>query len=342
MRSNLKIPISVLAVLFGLAAAIPATKAQATTLKFATMGPEKLKFIQCGHIQFLKQLTKKSGGKLNFQTFFAGTAFAHPLKQYDQLVRGIIDMSFGVLTYLPGRFPMTNIGTLPFMMNESGAGARAMTRVYQKHLREEFSDIHLLAIALPPLYQVQSRKKISSVGDFKGLRIRAAGRIHGQILKALGAVPAQIPAPGLYENLAKGVVDGALFPWSGLVSWKLGEVTKYSLGINLNASTLFHGMSNKAYDGLPADLKRIIDNSAGVPLVDHISSCWRPITKKGKAIASQKGRTVTIADDKLVSQIKAKLAPITEKYLAGLEAKGLPARKVHAAIKKAIKEEEAK
>jgi hypothetical protein len=51
---------------------------------------------------------------------------------------------------------------------------------------------------------------------------------------------------------------------------------------------------------------------------------------------------VTIADDKLVSQIKAKLAPITEKYLAGLEAKGLPARKVHAAIKKAVKEEEAK
>ena len=41
--------------------------------------------------------------------------------------------------------------------------------------------------------------------------------------------------------------------------------------------------------------------------------------------------------DKLVSQIKAKLAPITEKYLAGLEAKGLPARKVHAAIKKAVK-----
>ena len=316
--------------------------AEATTLKFATMGPEKLQFIQCGHIQFLNQLTKKSGGKLNFQTFFAGTAFAHPLKQYDQLVRGIIDMSFGVLTYLPGRFPMTNIGTLPFMMNESGAGARAMTRVYQKHLRKEFSDIHLLAIALPPLYQVQSRKKIASIGDFKGLRIRAAGRIHGQILKALGAVPAQIPAPGLYENLAKGVVDGALFPWSGLVSWKLGEVTKYSLGLNLNASTLFHGMSNKAYDGLPADLKRIIDNSAGVPLVDHISSCWRPITKKGKAIASQKGRTVTIADDKLVSQIKAKLAPITEKYLAGLEAKGLPARKVHAAIKKAVKEEEAK
>jgi len=195
---------------------------------------------------------------------------------------------------------------------------------------------------LPPLYQVQSRKKISSVGDFKGLRIRAAGRIHGQILKALGAVPAQIPAPGLYENLAKGVVDGALFPWSGLVSWKLGEVTKYSLGINLNASTLFHGMSNKAYDGLPTDLKRIIDSSGGVPLVDHISSCWRPITKKGKAMASQNGRTVTMADDKLLNALKAKLAPVTENYLAGLEAKGMPARKVHAAIQKAVKEEEAK
>ena len=101
-------------------------------------------------------------------------------------------------------------------------------------------------------------------------------------------------------------------------------------------------MSNKAYDGLPTDLKRIIDSSGGVPLVDHISSCWRPITKKGKAMASQKGRTVTMADDKLLNALKAKLAPVTENYLAGLEAKGMPARKVHAAIQKAVKEEEAK
>ena len=31
------------------------------------------------------------------------------------------------------------------------------------------------------------------------------------VLKALGAVPAQLPAPRIYESLSKGVIDGALF-----------------------------------------------------------------------------------------------------------------------------------
>ena len=41
------------------------------------------------------------------------------------------------------------------------------------------------------------------------------------------------------------MIDGALFPWSGMLSWKIGEVTNYSLGITLNGATMFLGMNKK-------------------------------------------------------------------------------------------------
>lgn len=113
-------------------------------------------------------------------------------------------MTQGVLTYTPGRFPLTSMATLPFLMKDNAAGARALTRLTKTHLKSEFDNIHIVAIIVTGLYQFHLRRPIKSVADFKGLRIRGSGRIHRAILGKLGAVPAQLPAPALYEALSTG------------------------------------------------------------------------------------------------------------------------------------------
>lgn len=319
-----------------------AMPSQAINLKFASMAPERNPINQCGPVAIMNAITKRTNGKVTFTRFFSGTALAHPLRQYQQLAKNVTDMSQGVLTYTPGRFPLTSLASLPFLMKDNVAGARAVTRVVRSQLQDEFKDIHLLAIVIPALYQVHLRKEIKSIDDLKGMRIRGAGRVHRMVLKELGAVPAQLPAPRIYQNLSKGVIDGALFPWSGMLSWKIGEVTDYSLGITLNGATMFLGMNKKTHEALPADVKKIIDEEfSGPKLAAWSSGCWTPVDAKGLAIAKKQNKVV-MADAAMQTAFRKKLAGVSDAYVAELEKKGLPAKKVLAAMKKAIAEEEAK
>lgn len=330
------------AIAFSALAFAAAAQAQSINLKFASMAPERNPINQCGPVAIMEAITKRTNGKVKFTRFFSGTALAHPLRQYQQLAKNVTDMSQGVLTYTPGRFPLTSLAALPFLMKDNVAGARAVTRVVRSQLQNEFKDIHLLAIVIPGLYQVHLRKEIMSIDDLKGMRIRGAGRVHQMVLKALGAVPAQLPAPRIYQNLSKGVIDGALFPWSGMLSWKIGEVTNYSLGITLNGATMFLGMNKKTYEGLPADVQKIINEEfSGPKLAAWSSGCWKPVDVKGLAIA-KKSNKVVMADAAMQAAFRKKLAGVSEDYVAGLEKKGLPARETLAAMKKAIAEEEAK
>jgi len=325
-----------------LALATAPLSAQAVTLKFASMAPERNPINQCGPVAIMDAITKRTGGKVKFTRFFAGTALAHPLRQYQQLAKNVTDMSQGVLTYTPGRFQLTSLAALPFLMKDNVAGARAVTRVVQTHLQNEFKDIRLLAIVIPALYQVHLRKEIKTIDDLKGMRIRGAGRVHQMVLKSLGAVPAQLPAPRIYQNLSKGVIDGALFPWSGMLSWKIGEVTNYSLGITLNGATMFLGMNKKTYEGLPADVKKVIDEEfTGPKLAAWSSGCWAPVDAKGLAIAKKQNKVV-MADAAMQAAFRKRLAGVSAAYVDGLEKKGLPAKKILAEMKKAIAEEEAK
>ncbi len=317
--------------------------AQTINLKFSTFGPAKNPINSCGPVATIDGITKRTNGRVKFTRFFAGTAFSHPLKQYSQIARGVIDMTQGVLSYTPGRFPLTSMATLPFLMNDNAAGARAVTRLTKTYLKREFDDVHLMAIIVTGLYQFHLRKPIKSVADFKGLRIRGSGRIHRSIIEKLGAIPAQLPAPALYEALSKGVIDGAMMPWAAVVSWKLGEVTKYNLETRISGALVFFGMSKKAYASLPADIKTIIDTKfSGPKLASRISKCWDPVDAEGRALAKKNGNQIVVADSKMKAEFKKRLSGIEADYVAQLEKKGLPAKATLAAMKAAIAEEEAK
>lgn len=48
--------------------------------------------------------------------------------------------------YTPGRFPRTEVFELPFMVPSAEAGSQALWAFYEKHLREEYADVHPLVL----------------------------------------------------------------------------------------------------------------------------------------------------------------------------------------------------
>ncbi|MBI1201333.1 MAG: hypothetical protein GC182_02360 [Rhodopseudomonas sp.] len=320
--------------LLGLAVIAPQPASAApVTLKFSTMESPNGPLTKCFMIPMLDDMVAESKGKLEIQKFMGGTAFANPLLQYQQVAQGVMDMSQGVLSYTPGQFSLTEVATMPFLIDDAKVAAIALNRLAPTYLAAEFKDVHLLAVLVtPPLY-IHMRGDETSLDALKGKRIRATGVGAINLFKKLGITPVAMPAPAIYENLQKGVIDGAISEYTALQAFRIGEVTHTHIQANVSSALLFLGMSKAAYAGLPSDLKALIDNRfTGPAVAARAAGCWDTIGKGVAAELKAKGHQFVAfspAD-------RAKAAPIakqvTDDYIAGLEAKGKKARAFYDAL----------
>lgn len=107
----------------------------------------------------------------------------------------------------------------------------------------------------PPVYVI-SKKPITSVEDFKGMKIRAPGA-YGKFLRNLGAAPVSLAWSEIYTSLATGVIDGSI--GSNMIDHRDGnhvEVAKYMYRLPLAGAQVLPIVVNRsAWEKLPDDLK---------------------------------------------------------------------------------------
>jgi TRAP-type C4-dicarboxylate transport system substrate-binding protein len=184
----------------------------------------------------------------------------------------------------------------------------------------------------PPLF-VHTRAPAAMLGDLAGKRIRSTGSGANAFLEALGAIPVQMPAPAVYENLQTGVIDGALSEYLALRSFRIGEVAENHLLINTTAALLFLGMNKATLASLPADVQELVATKYSGPDVGaRASACWK---KLGGAVAEDlktAGHVFTDVSAEDRARAEAIAADVTEAYISGLEAEGKPARAFYEAL----------
>jgi TRAP-type mannitol/chloroaromatic compound transport system substrate-binding protein len=108
------------------------------------------------------------------------------------------------------------------------------------------------------------RRKIASLADYKGLKMRIPG-LGGQVVARAGGTVVLTPAADIYAALERGVIDAS--EWLGPHDdMKLGLHTTaryyYYPGWHEPGTTLEFGFNRKAYDALPVDLRRTLDHAA--------------------------------------------------------------------------------
>jgi TRAP-type mannitol/chloroaromatic compound transport system substrate-binding protein len=132
------------------------------------------------------------------------------------------------------------------------------------------------------------RKKINTVADFKGLKMRIPG-LGGQVVTKLGGSVVLTPGGEIFAALERGVIDAS--EWIGPHDdLKLGLQNTaryyYYPGWHEPGTTLEFGFNKKAYDALPVDLRRIVDHAAAATWAYTI-----PEWEAKNAIALEKLRT---------------------------------------------------
>ena len=104
-----------------------------------------------------------------------------------------------------------------------------------------------------------SRKKITKLEDFKGLKIRhAGGAVSSERFKALGAAGVVIAWPDVAMALTQGTIDGVATTTKSVESAKLHECgLKYALECRHFVSYYYPMVNLKFWNSLPPDLQKI-------------------------------------------------------------------------------------
>lgn len=288
------------------------------------------------------ELARRTNGQVKVTIFPAGSAFGHVAKQFDQVKAGVVDISHGLTGFPRGRLPRTLIMDLPFMTKSADAASKTLWNLYPEYLKEEYRGLKVLALHAHNPGLIHTRdKQVKTMDDLKGLRLRTPSLAISMMLKQLGATPVGMPPTQVYENLQKGVLDGNVFPYEAVHGFKLYEVLDHHLDAKAYTTSFYFVMNEKKYNSLPADVRAVLDDMTGAPLVAKFGPWWNEWDKAGIADIKNKGNSITTLSDEQRQQWRKTLQPTIDQYLSDLEKKGVKnAREIYAQAQQTVAEYE--
>lgn len=298
-----------------------------------------------GHARMLAPWAKKvedaSQGKIKIEIFPSMQLGGTPPQLYDQARDGVADIVWTLPGNTPGRFPTTEVFELPFICARRGiVNAQAAQEFANAHLKDEVKDVKLLSYWAHDHGLIHTNKAIATMDDLKGLKLRNPTRLAGEALKALGAVSVGMPVPQVPEALAQKVIDGAVVPWEVVPAIKVHELTKFHTEIpgspTLYTASFFLAMNKAKFEGMPAELRQVIDAESGMAFARLAGAMWDERAIAVSEDVKKRGNTIsTISNDEKAKWIKA-CEPVAAAWTEQVKAKNVDGAKLIEAAKALI------
>ncbi|OGP64479.1 MAG: hypothetical protein A2169_15405 [Deltaproteobacteria bacterium RBG_13_47_9] len=278
-------------------------------------------------VPWAKEVEKRTGGRVKI-ALYPGGALGAAKDHVDMVAGGICDIAYFIHSYTSGRFPLTSVVELPLLFPNSEIGTRVLSAIYDKYLKGEYADVKVLYMwCMAPANLHTNKKAIHSLEDLKGLKLRTPGAPQAAVIERLGATSLSMPINEIYSVLERGVADGAVLPWEGIGPWKLQEVLKYHTVATLYSMANGVIMNLKSWNNLSPDVQKILDeiNKEYVTIAGKI---FDEHEKVGRKLCEGPGHQIYSLTPTERQKWSERISPLWERWVADMEAKGLPGRKI--------------
>jgi TRAP-type mannitol/chloroaromatic compound transport system substrate-binding protein len=235
--------------------------------RMVTAWPTTLDMLHGAAMRLAKVVDEMSGGRFRIEVHPGGQLM--PIFDcFDGASKGTVEALMGTTTYWASKDPAFSwFATIPFGMNPEGMTAWFYPGDGLKLWEEAYAPFGVVprpGPALAPQMAGWFRKKITAIGDYKGLKIRIAG-LGGNVIARAGGTPVLTPAPAIYGALEQGVIDAGEF---------VGPHDDMNLGLHKTARYYYYpgwhepgtmsefSFNRKAYEALPIDLRHTLDHAA--------------------------------------------------------------------------------
>ncbi|MEO0766248.1 MAG: TRAP transporter substrate-binding protein [Pseudomonadota bacterium] len=268
-----------------------------------------------------------SDGRIKIDRFPSMQLGGRPPELMDQAIDGVADIVWTVVGYTPGRFPSTEVFELPFMMTDARAMSSAYWQMFEKHMKDtEFKDVHILGTWVHGPGMLHVNKEVNTPADMEGMKIRGGSRTVNILLEKMGATPVGMPVPAVPEGLSKGVIDGTTIPWEVTAALKVPELVNNHTEFEGNALytlTFVLAMNKDRYEGLPADLQKVIDDNSGLEFSIFAGGTQADSDGPARALAVENGNNIVTVSGSDLDAWKEVSQPIFDEWVADMESKGI-------------------
>ena len=303
-------------------------RAAEVTLKLAHFLPP----VAPAHAKLLKpwseQVEQASDGRISIRIYPSMQLGGTPGQLFDQVRDGVADIVWTLPGYTPGRFPRLETFELPFVAAPTAVvNAQAVQEFVATQLGNELDEVHLICAWAHDQGVIHSRRPVTDLASLEGLKLRFPNRLTGESLTALGASAIGMPAPQVPESLASGVIDGVVVPWEVVPALKIQELvshhTQFPGAPTFYVATMIVAMNKAAYEGMPDDLRAVIDAHSGMETAILAGKAFDEGSVRGREVAEKRGNEIVTLSEEETARWREKTRPVVEKWLADKQSEGI-------------------
>jgi len=294
-----------------------ATPSRAQELRLSTFVPPVHVIYREILIPWAQEVAKATNGEVKVTLYPSMQLGGKPPELFRQVKDGAVDLIFTLPGYTSPAFPRTQMIELPGLKPDGVAATNMMWDLLDPYLLPEYEGTKVIALWGAEDAGLMTRgEPTRSLDDLKGKRMRAPSAAQAKQLEVMGAVPIAMPITEVYQSLERGVVDGAMLPFSTIVDFRLGEVARSITiaGPLFGRSSFLVAMNKKKYDSLSPKARAAIDRLSGRDLSIEATKVY--LRRSTDGVASVRGKSQVIefpAEEQ--KRIRAVLRPIISDWI---------------------------
>ena len=273
--------------------------------------------------RFQEMVEKATGGQLKFETKLG---LYSPAENLFAVMDGRADIGVQWTDFVSGTFPLWSYGGLPFFFHnppfefERAVNDPRMIRIMDKSF-DKAGLINLIFTSSHNLDVVYASKPISTIADFKGLKVRTSGLIPTYAMELLGAAPLTIATSEIAEAMRRGTVDAVHTSHSFGLGTGLWDVAKFaSIWPVQPQYPVVVVVNKKSWNAISPQMQKIVKEVAK----EFQGQMFLAIDSNNKAarLALERALKVTVPDPAEVEKAKRLTKPAIDKWvkIAGPEA----------------------
>jgi len=292
---------------------------------------------------WMAAVTRTTGGAITFE-YYPSEQLGKTKDMLALALSGVTDIAYVVPSFISdNKMPLSGVAELPGSFVTSCQGTLAYSKLAKDGILAEKdfapNGIRLLFTAVMPPYQfITSKKKIESLKDVEGLKLRTAGAALDLTARKLKAVPVRLSTPDIYDALSRGTIDGIIFPFSSLAPYKLDSLVKYAtIDESLGAVVVNFVISEARWKKLPENVQKAMMD-AGEETTRRLCTALDQDLQTDIAKLKQ-GGLVTVqlpASDK--KELQGLLAGVQTEWAEALDKRGKPGTEVFKAFRAAVQQ----
>jgi TRAP-type C4-dicarboxylate transport system substrate-binding protein len=297
--------------------------AEPVTLKFSHfLGPQS--FFQLDVVEpWAKELEARTNGAVKIEIHDGTSPLGKVTEQAGNVKDGKVDIALGLRGAEGDRFPGSSLIELPFVVPSASLGSQALWRLYQDGtLADEYANYKVLALFVhnPGLIHTKD-KRVLSLADLRGLKLRSPSKTVAAALDYAGAIPVVLQVNDVMPAVKENKIDGVVTNWGNPLQG-FNDYMKFHTDTQFYTSAFFIVMNRAKYDGLPANVRAGVDALSGDAWVAQFGPLWDKWDKPVREGANAPGHEVIVPDAAAMALWRSGLQPVTDRYIADLSMHG--------------------